>query len=434
MNSRQRVLCALAHREPDRVPIDCGGTRQSGIAASTYHKLKQRLGLDTPTRVYDVYQMLAEIERPLMERFGADCVGLQRPAVAFGIRNEGWKPWLMFDGTPVEVPGGFNPVPDEKGDLVLYSFPRSAWERTVRPLRGARVGAERPPADVPTQSVGTRAIQPGSPMARMPKGGFYFDRLDTYPGAAHADPHSLQLPLLSQEECDHLHARAEAYYQNTDLAIIAAMGPPFELFFGLGTGDFQSWMITLATEPEYVDALLTRIVDAWLENLRRFAEAVGDRVQILQFNDDLGTQDAPFLSVRMFRERIFTHYKRGLDWVHRHTPMKVFMHNDGAIAGFIPTLIEMGVDILNPVQTTAAGMDPVKLKRDFGERIVFWGGACDCQHTLPFGTPEQVAQEVRESIRTLGRGGGYVLASVHNIQANVPPENVIAMFDAAVGK
>jgi uroporphyrinogen decarboxylase len=395
MNSRERVLCALEHRQPDRVPIDCGGTRQSGIAASTYHKLKEQLGLNTPTRVYDVYQMLAEIERPILERFGADCAGLQRPAVAFGIRNEAWKPWRMFDGTPVEVPGAFNPLPDDRGDLILYH-------------------------------------DEGSLLARMPKGGFYFDRLDKYPGAAHADPESLQLPLLTQEECDHLHAQAEAYHQNSDLAIIAAMGPPYELFFGLGTGDFQAWMITLATEPEYVDALLTRIVDAWLENLRRFADAVGDRVQILQFNDDLGTQDAPFLSVRMFRERIFPHYRRGLDWVHRYTGMKVFMHNDGAIASLIPTLIEMGVDILNPVQTTATGMDPLELKRRFGDQIVFWGGACDCQHTLPFGTPEQVAREVRESVRILGARGGYVLASVHNIQANVPAENVIAMFEAAM--
>ncbi len=385
----------MDHRTPDRVPIDLGGTRQSGIAASTYHKLKERLGLKTPTRVYDVYQMLAEIERPVMERFGADVIGLQRPVVAFGIRNENWKPWQLFDGTPVEVPGGFQPVPDERGDLLLFH-------------------------------------PDGTPMARMPKGGFYFDRLDKYPGAAHADPETLQLPLLSQEECDHLHAQAEAYYQNTDLAIIAAMGPPYELFFGLGTGDFQSWMITLATEPEYVDALLTKIVDAWLENLRRFVAAVGERVHILQFNDDLGTQDAPFLSVRMFRERIFPHYKRGLDWIHQNTRMKVFMHNDGAIADFVPTLIEMGVDILNPVQTTAKGMDPAKLKREFGDRLVFWGAACDCQHTLPFGTPEQVAREVRENIRILGEGGGYVLASVHNIQANVPPENVIALFDAAL--
>lgn len=392
MNSRERVLCALSHREPDRVPIDFGGTRQSGIAASTYHRLKQHLGISTPTRVYDVYQMLAEIERPLWERFGADVIGLNRPVVAFGIRNEDWKPWTLFDGTPVEVPGGFHPETEPDGGLLL----------------------RRPD---------------GAPMARMPQGGFYFDRLDKYPGAAHADPDTLDPPMLSTEDCDHLHARAEAYSQNTDLAIIAAMGPPYELFFGLGIGDFQAWMITLATEPDYVHALNERLTEAWLENLRRFHEAVGDRVQILQFNDDLGTQDAPFLSLGMFRELIMPYYKRGLDWVHEHTKMKVFMHNDGAISSLIPTLIEMGVDILNPVQTTAKGMDPAKLKQEFGEELVFWGGSCDCQGTLAFGTPEQVAKEVEQNLRIFAPAGGYVLAPVHNVQAGVPPENVIALFD-----
>ena len=160
--------------------------------------------------------------------------------------------------------------------------------------------------------------------------------------------------------------------------------------------------------------------------------AVGDRVDILQFNDDLGTQDAPFLSIKMFRELIFPHYKRGLDWIHANTSMKVFMHNDGAIFDFLPTLIEMGVDILNPVQTTAKGMDPVELKRQFGDQIVFWGGSCDCQNTLPFGTPQQVAREVEESIRILSPNGGFVLASVHNIQAEVPPANVAALFETAL--
>ena len=395
MNSRQRVLAAIGHQQPDRVPIDLNGTRQSGIAASTYHKLKQRLGLSTPTRVYDIYQMLAEVERPVLERFGADVVGLQRPAVAFGIRNENWRPWTLFDGTPVEIPCGFQPEVEPSGDLLL-----------------------RHPD--------------GSPMARMPKGGYYFDRLDKYPGAAHADPEQLQVPLLSTEECDQLHAQAEAWYQNSDYALIAAMGPPYELFFGLGTGDFPAWMITLASEPEYVAALYERLVEAWLENLRRFTAAVGDRVQILQFNDDLGTQEAPFLSLKMFRERIFPYYKRGLDWVHENTGMKVFMHNDGAIFSFIPTLIEMGVDILNPVQTTAKGMDPLKLKQEFGDRLTFWGGSCDCQGTLAFGTPDQVAREVEENLRIFAPGGGYVLASVHNIQAEVPPENVLALFETAL--
>lgn len=395
MNSRQRVLTALDHREPDRVPIDLGGTRQSGMAASTYHRLKELLGLKTPTRVFDLYQMLAEIERPVMDRFGADVVGLNRSSVAFGIRNQGWKPWKLFDGTPVEVPGDFNPLVKPNGDLLL--------------------------------------LKPdGSPMAQMPRGGYYFDRLDKYPGAAHADPDELELPLLSSQECDHLAAQAEAWRQNSEYAVMAAMGPPYELFFGLGTGDFSAWMITLATEPDYVRSLYERLVDAWIENLRRFTDAVGDRVDILQFNDDLGTQDAPFLSLAMFRELVMPYYRRGLDWVHQHTRMKVFMHNDGAIFNFIPTLIEMGVDILNPVQTTAKGMDPVKLKREYGDRIVFWGGACDCQKTLAFGTPEQVAEEVRESIRILAPGGGYVLAGVHNVQAGVPADNVLALYETAL--
>jgi len=394
MNSRQRVLAAVNHQQPDRVPIDLGGTRQSGIHASTYHKLKQHLGLKTPTRVFDVYQMLAEVEQPVLDRFGADVVGLQRPAVAFDIRNEDYRPWELFDGTPVEVPGGFRPEVEPSGDLLL-----------------------RKPD--------------GSLMARMPRGGFYFDRLDKYPGAARVDVETFQPPLLSNEDLDHLAAEAEAFYENTDKAIMAAMGPPFELFFGLGTGDFQTWMITLATEPDYVHSLYEKITEAWLANLRRFRTAVGDRVHILQFNDDLGTQDAPFLSPAMFRELVMPYYKRGLDWVHENTPWKVFMHNDGAIYPFLPTLIEMGVDILNPVQTTARGMDPAKLKAEFGEQLTFWGAACDCQGTLAFGTPEQVAAEVGQTLRTLARGGGYVCAAVHNIQAGVPPENVVALFDTA---
>lgn len=395
MLSRERVLCALNHQEPDRIPIDLGGTRQSGIAASAYHRLKQHFGIDTPTRVYDLYQVLAEVERPILERFGADVIGLNRTAVAFGIRNEDWKPWHLFDGTPVEVPGGFHPVEEEDGSLTLYH-------------------------------------PDGRPMARMPKDGFYFDRLDKYPGAAHADPDTLDLPLLPQQELDELRAAAESLYKNTDFAVIAPMGPPYELFFGLGTGDFSAWMMTLAQESDYVEALYERLTEAWIENLRRFTSAVGEFVQIVQFNDDLGTQDAPFLSPRMFRRLIFPFYKRGLDWIHENTHFKVFMHNDGAIFDFIPTLIEMGVDILNPVQTTARGMDPQRLKEQFGDRLTFWGGSCDCQRTLPFGTPEQVAAEVEAHIAALAPGGGYVFASVHNIQANCPPENIIAMFDTAL--
>lgn len=395
MNSRERVLAAINHREPDRIPIDLGGTRQSGIAASTYHQLKSRLGISTPTRVYDLYQMLAEVERPVMERFGADVIGLNRPAVAFGIENADWKPWKLFDGTPVEVPGGFEPVIEESGDLVL--------------------------------------MRDGDAIARMPRDGYYFDRLEIYPGGAHLPVEDVNPAVMSDELCDHYAAAARALYENTDFAIIAPMGPPYELFYGLGTGGFDIWMMALASEPDYVNALCEKLVDVWLENLRRFSEAVGHHVQILQFNDDFGMQDAPFVSTRMFRELIMPHYKRGLDWVHANTSMKVFLHSDGAIAPLIPSILEMGVDILNPIQTSARGMDPRSLKDAYGDRLVFWGGSLDCQQTLPFGSADEVAREVREHVRVFAPGGGYVFAPVHNIQAKVPPENVIAMFDAVLG-
>ncbi len=393
MNSRERVSLAIHHQPADRVPIDLGGTRQSGIAASTYHRLKQHLYLHSPTRVFDIFQMLAEVERPVRERFGADVIGLYRPAVSFGIRNENWKPWQLFDGTPVEMPGGFDPVVEPGGDIVLF--------------RGE------------------------TPVARMPKDGFYFDRLETYPGAAHVDLQTFQPPWISDEECEFYRQQAEALYQNTDLALVAPLGPPYELFYGLGTGNFESWMVTFATEAEYVAELYEKLVDAWLENLRRFVQAVGSRVQILQICDDFGTQQSPFLSVPMFRQRLLPCYQRGLDWVHRHTQMKVMLHSDGALYPLIPSLIEMGVDILNPVQTSARGMDPVRLKAEFGDRLTFWGGSLDCQQTLPFGTPEQVAQEVAAHVRAFKPGGGYVFAPVHNVQAGVPPENLLAMFETA---
>jgi len=396
MRSRERVLKAINHEEPDRIPIDVGGTRQSGIAALTYHELKDALGLKTPTRVFDVYQMIAEIERPVMERLGADCVGLNRLAVAFGIENREYRPWQFpVDGGPiVEVPVGFQPVKDGNRDLLIVDAG-------------------------------------GETIAKMPAGGLYFDRLNKYPGAAHLPAEEMSLPLISDEELDHLAQQAEAYEQNTDFAVIAQLGPAYELFWGMGTGDFPGWMMTLATEPDYVHSLYQRLAENWIENLKRFHAAVGDRIQVLQFNDDLGTQDAPFLSEKMFRELVMPYYKRGLDWVHANTPWKVFMHNDGSLAPLIPSLIEMGVDILNPVQTTATNMDPVMLKREFGDQLVFWGGSCDCQSTLPFGAPEDVSREVTEHVQALAPGGGYVFASVHNIQAHIPPANVLAMFDTA---
>ncbi len=393
MKSRERIERAINHQPADRVPIDVGGTRQSGIAAPTYHRLKAELGLETPTRVFDLYQMLAEIEPVVLERFGGDVVGLYRPDIAFSIRNENWKPWTTFDGTPVLVPGAFEPKVDADGGLLIE--------------------------------------KDGRPIAHMPKDGFYFDRLETYPGAAHVDLDRFQAAPFDDQVWDHYRRESRRLYESTELALVAPMGPPYELFYGLGTGSFENWMITLACEPDYVHRLYECLVNTWIENLRRFADAVEDRVPIIQICDDFGTQQSLFLSVEMFRRLVMPHYQRGLQWIHENTDMKVLLHSDGAIFPLLPSLIEMGVDIINPVQTSAVGMDPRALKEEFGDQLVFWGGSLDCQKTLPYGTVGEVRAEVAEHLEVFAPGGGYVFASVHNIQAKVPPENILAMMDTA---
>ncbi len=396
MNSRERIQRAINHQPVDRVPIDLGGTRQTGISVWAYAALRKRLGLaqDRLPRVFDTFQMLAEIEQNVADRFGADCIALNRPAVAFGIPNTNWKPYTLPDGLRVEVPAGFCPEPDAEGGLVLKA-------------NGQVVGA-------------------------MPAGGFYFDRLEKNPGASHPDLARWRAPRLDGATLEHFHREANALFANTDKALVAALGPPYELFFGLGQGGFENWMVTFASEPGYVADLYAEITDAWLANLRAFRHAVGDCIQVLQINDDFGTQSAPFLSVKMFRQRLLPAYKRGLDWIHAHTPWRVFLHSDGAIYPLLPSIVEMGVDILNPVQTSAAGMDPSVLKREFGARLAFWGGSCDGQSTLTYGTPADVAAETERNLSALSPGSGFVCASIHNIQANVPPDNIIALFDTAL--
>ncbi len=396
MTSRERILAALNHQPVDRVPIDLGGTRQSGIAAIAYAELRKKLGMDVskPFKVYDLYQQLAEIQPEILARFESDTIPLNRPKVAFGIENRDWKPFRFFDGPEVLVPGGFHPEVEPNGNLVL--------------------------------------TKNGEVIARMPKNGFYFDRYEKYPGASQPDLDSWQPPRISEGDLAHYEAESQRLFEGTDKAIIAAMGPPYELFNGIGQGDFEEWMVTFATEDEYVEELYELLTEAWLDNLKRFHQAVGDRVQVIQIADDLGTQESQFLSTSMFREKVMPFYKRGIDWIHANTSWKVLLHSDGAIFDLIPSLIEMGLDALNPIQTSAKGMDPAKLRAAYGDKLTFWGGSCDSQGTLGTASPEAVCAETLANLNAFRPlDGGFVFASVHNIQANVPADNIVALFDAA---
>lgn len=413
LTSRERVQLALNHQEPDRVPLDLGGSAVTGMQVNSVYQLRQALKLDppgTPVKVIEPYQMLGEIKSDLMEVLGIDVVPLTPPKTLFGFRNEGWKPWTLFDGTPVLVPEGFNTEPESNGDILMY-----------------------PEGD-----------RSAPPSGRMPKGGFYFDTIIRQPpideSKLNPEDNLEEFTPISDEDLDYFGREAERLYTETDKAILANFGgtgfgdialvPAPWLKYPKGIRDVEEWYISTVTRRDYVYKVFERQCEIALANLEKIYQVVGDRVTALFVSGtDFGTQIGPFISPETYRQLYQPFHKQINDWVHRHTSWKTFIHSCGSVAALIPDFIEAGFDILNPVQTSAVGMDPRWLKERFGDRIVFWGGGVDTQRTLPFGTPEQVRAEVRERIRIFGRGGGFVFNTIHNVQARVPVQNLLALYE-----
>jgi len=427
MSSRERVQLALNHQEPDRVPLDLGGSTVTGMHVSSVYRLRQALGLDepgTPVKVIEPYQMLGEIKSDLMEALDVDVVGLSGTRTMFGFKfvvscaaqrssvpNEGWKPWTLFDGTPVLVPDGFNTDPELNGDILMY-----------------------PEGD-----------RSAPPSGRMPRGGWYFDTIIRQPpideASLNVEDNLEEFGPISDEELEHFRREAERLYNETDKAILANFGgtafgdialvPAPWLKHPKGIRDVEEWYISTVTRRDYVYQVFERQCEIGLANLERVHQAVGDRVAVVFVTGtDFGTQQGLFISPRAYRELYKPFHRRVNDWIHEHTTWKTFIHTCGSVVALIPDFIEAGFDILNPVQCSAAGMDPVELKGRFGERITFWGGGVDTQRTLPFGTPDQVREEVRERIRAFGPGGGFVFNTIHNVQPQVPAENLIALYEA----
>lgn len=416
MNSRQRVLTALAHREPDRVPVDLGGTRVTGITAVAYNRLKAHLGLaDAPTKVFDISQQLAELEEEILQRFGVDVIALNRVQTGFGIMNWAWKEWRLPDGSPCLVSTQFDPVREEGG-----GDERSRGS-------GQRVGNEVSERDRSSWAL----VRDGVVVARMPARSFYFTRVH-HPLAGvttREEVDAYPWPTISDEELAYLRRRARHLYENTDYAIVGEFGGNI-LEWGQDLRGWDVFLMDLVIHKDLAHHLMDRMVECHLRNLERYLDAVGDYIQIIQMGDDLGTQWGPQISPQLYREMIKPRHQRVYGYVKEHSDIYVFLHSCGAIFDLIPDLIEAGVDILNPVQTSARGMDPVALKRKFGQALTFWGGGCDTQRVLPRGTPEEVQRDVRERLRIFAPGGGYVFAQVHNVQPDVPPENLVAMFQA----
>ncbi|NOY76347.1 MAG: methyltransferase [Calditrichaeota bacterium] len=392
MTSRERVLKTLQHEEPDRVPIDLGGMRSTGIMAIAYNRLKKYLGISGgTTRVYDIGQQLAEPEPWLLERFQIDVVDLTH---TFGQDPENWKDWPLPDGS--------------LGQILKSSYPvrrNGGWVLTD----------------------GIRET------ARMPEGALYFDQCywPLAEAASSKDIETYNWPYVTDEELKSLEQKAKTLYEETDFAIMGSFGGSI-LEWGQGLRGWENFMVDLAMNEPFVQDLMDKMVEVHLKNLEGFLQAVGDHIQIIEMGDDLGTQNAPQMSPDMYRELIKPRHKTIYQYAKQHSGLHLFLHSCGSVYDLIPDLIDAGVDILNPVQTSAAKMDPKTLKDEFGDRLTFWGGGVDTQSVLPRGTPEGVAAHVRERIEIFAPGGGFVFCAVHNIQANVPPENIVAAYDAAI--
>lgn len=411
MTSRERLAAALNHRPPDRIPVDFNGTAVTGMHVKCVIGLRDHYGLEKRlVKVHEPYQMLGWIDDDLQAALGLDVEGVYGPETMFGFRNENWKPWRMDDGTEVLVSENFRVTRDANGDTLIY-----------------------PKGDLTAP-----------PSGRLPKDGFFFDTIVRQEpiDEAQLDPEDNleEFGAVSDAALDHFEAesrRAVATGRGTiasfggtalgDIALVPAPG----LKHPKGIRDVEEWYISTLTRRPYIHRVFERQTEIAIGNLEKIHSRVGDQVQaVFTCGTDFGTQQSTFCSIAAFRELYMPYYKRINDWVHRYTGWKTFKHSCGAVETLIPAFIESGFDILNPVQVSAAGMDARNLKEKYGRDIVFWGGGVDTQKTLAFGTPDEVRAEVLERCEVFGRDGGFVFNSVHNIQANVPVGNVVAMFEA----
>jgi len=414
LTSRERVTLALNHKEPDRVPLDLGGSVVTGMQISSVYLLRQALGLDkpgTPVKLVEPYQMLGEIKTDLLEALGVDVVPLESTRTFFGFHKEGWKPWMLHDGTPMLVPGGFNTEPEPNGDILQY-----------------------PEGD-----------KTAPPSGRMPAGGYYFDTIVRQPPIdddnLNVEDNLEEFGPITDEELDYFRREADRLYNETDKAILANFGgtgfgdialvPAPWMKYPKGIRDIEEWYVSTITRRDYVYAIFERQCEIALENLARIFEVVGNKVSaVFTTGTDFGSQNGPFISPKAYRDLYKPFHKIVNDWIHENTEWKSMIHSCGSIYRLLPDFIEAGFDILNPVQTGAAEMDPRRLKEEFGDQIVFWGGGVDTQKTLPFGTPDEVREEVHERLRIFGPGGGFVFNTIHNVQSGVPVENLLALYDA----
>ena len=397
MTPRERVRKALNHESPDRVPIDFGGF-QTGIHRNAYRRLIDHLGIRDEVTILDPVQQLARPCEELLRRFHVDT----RYVLAHGPDG--------FDGTirKVERNGRlWHDLKDEFG--VVWSMPLGDC------------GLEPPRTDNPKSEI--RNPQPG---------GLYMD-ISHHPLAAATLKDLAAYPWPNGADASRfsgVRKHAQTLRRETPYALVTGIsGVVYEYCWYMR--GLERWFMDMVEQPEFCAALLDRTLAFWLDYLTGFMWEVGDLVDVVMIGDDLAGQSGPLFSPAFYRRVVKPRQKTLVQRIKSLTPAKIWYHTCGSCAEYIPDLLDNGIDILNPVQTSAAGMNPALLKQRYGRELVFWGGGCDAQHVLPSATPEQVREQVRRNMETFKPGGGYVFNSIHNIQGDVPPENIVALFDAA---
>ena len=407
MTSRERVLSAIAHKAPDKVPLDLGSTPSSGISAIAYNNLKMHLGImNGHTRIYDVVQQVVQPEDEIIDRFGVDVIDIGR---VFNENDSDWYDITLSDGSVGQYPAWFKPEKQSNGDYLVYDKDRTQ-------------------------------------IARMPVGATFFDQtyfpyVDDYPdtyGDLDKEMGKVLWSALVHSPWDHsgeadfyktLRERVLKLRENTDKALMITCG--CNLFeWGTFLRRMDNFLMDIYTDEENVIALIEQLMIRHITTLEKVCSSVGDIVDILRFGDDLGMTTGMFMSREKY-QTIFKPYHTKLnEYVHAHSNMKTLLHSCGSLYPIIPDLIEAGYDILNPVQTSAHQMEPEVLKREFGKDITFWGGGCDTKSVLNRATPQEVYDHCRRMIEIFNKDGGFVFNQEHNILPDVPPENILAMYRA----
>lgn len=402
---RQRVLDALAINQSDKVPVDIGGHRSSGINAEAYRKLRQYLELpERPIKVYDMVQQLAVLDEDVLARFGVDTIDMGR---GFCLNEKDWKSWTLTDGTECLIPAYIDVRRiGENWELCHGSPPRS-------------IGIQKPGMHFFDQTYWPYLNGVPDDLSKLS------DAVDSMLWGAIPTP-----PNLEEVDDRALSLGAKTLRGSTDRAIIGLFGGSlFEIPQTICRND--NFLMLIAAEPDTTNRLLDALMEIHLENLERYLKAAGSFIDIILFSDDLGMQSGPMISPKMYRD--FLKPRHSILWKRAKElapNIKVMLHCCGGIRPLLDDLIDAGLDAVNPVQISCTGMEPAGLKRDFGDQLCFWGGGCDTQTILPNATPGEVRQHVLDRLEILAPGGGFVFQQVHNIMANVPPENIVAMFDA----